>query len=293
VNTHFIRPGIVFALLLVFPTSIFATSFPEDYTDQRAILNRAKASVIEIPRQAEVLVRFAWPPEGPTDPVLHAMARDEIVHFGAQGMGALRAAISTVDPIYTADVTAAFIEAKRSSGHGVPGDYLPGLEEAIWFGSIGARRIAIPEITRYDFPPAVLTIIDAIHENPQLARTGIEGLGRMRNPRARFFLLDVLRKGTSRYQRPAAQALGKLGDRGVLVLRQSADSDRKPEREAAMLALLPYTTPDDLTLLHEYPAVHADDDAEVLAAVRERGAELEEFLLEQQATEAATPDEQP
>jgi hypothetical protein len=51
-------------------------------------------------------------------------------------------------------------------------------------------------------------------------------------------------------------------------------------REAAVVALLPHATPDDVTLLYEYLNQHRRDDPDVVNAVRERATELESALMD-------------
>jgi hypothetical protein len=259
----------------------------------RDVLNQAKMEAGSIPKQAEALARLAWPAEGDSDPLVRAAARLELVGFGSYGLPALRKAVKEVDPLYTADVTAALIEARRSEPSGSPPDYLPGLEEAIWFGSIEARRLAMIEISRYPFPPAVLTIIDAVHLNPELTLAGIRALGRLRNERGRFFLKRVLMYGEPRYQNLAAQALGLIGETGLPLLREQVVSEERGAREAAMAALLPYATPEDLTLLHEYVSWHGADDPALVESVRSKALELEGALEEEQLTESASGEPEP
>lgn len=238
-------------------------------------LDRAKAAARDIPLQAEALARLAWPPGGPADPQIAAAARDELVHFGQLGLPALRSAIQRVDPLYQADVTAALIEARYQQPAGKPPDYLPGLEEAIWFGTSEAQRVAATEIARFKFPPALLSTIDAAYEHPEIARSAIRALGRMGDARARFFLTEVLTRGADHCRKPAAQALAALGDTALDALRDASRSEVPGVRQAAMQALLPRTGTDDLVLLHEYATRHPDEEPRLAHAVRERAAALE------------------
>ena len=63
------------------------------------------------------------------------------------------------------------------------------------------------EISMFVFPLAVLSTIDAIHENPELTLHGIRALGRMRNDRGRFFLGRTLNHAAPRYKEAAASSL--------------------------------------------------------------------------------------
>jgi HEAT repeat protein len=257
--------------------------------DPRQVLNRAKAEAGSIPGQADALARLAWPADGRSDPLVQAAAREELVGFGDYALPALRKAVKQADPRYRADVTAALIEARRTQRFGDPPDYIPGLEEALWFGSIEARRLAMIELSRYQYPPAVLTIIDAIHLNSELTWTGLRALGRMRDERARHFLRRVLDHGEPRYRRLAAQALGRLGDMGVAWLREGLASEDRGVREAAMAAFLLYAAQDDAAMLREYAARHADDDPELLDRVRDRTYELETLPGGRPFSDAADP----
>jgi hypothetical protein len=286
------RIAVVSFLVAALAASSIAVA-AEEATTPRDILNKAKAEAGSISGQAEALARLAWPSQGPSDPLVHAAARLELVGFGSYALPALRKAVKEVDPLYTADITAALIQARRREPSGSPPDYLPGLEEAIWFGSVEARRLAMMEISRYPYPPAVLTIIDAVHLDPELTYAGIRALGRLRNERGRFFLKRILVHGEPRYQKLAAQALGLIGETGVPLLREQAVSEQRSVREAAMAALLPYATSDDLTLIHEYVGLHADDDPVLVDSVRSKAIELETQLEESQLSEGADGDSAP
>jgi hypothetical protein len=259
-------------LLVALCATAATTGAAGEEPDPRQVLNRAKAAAGSISKQADALVDLAW---GHDDALVRAAARDELVKFGSHALPALRRALPRVDPLFQGDVTATLIEARRRNRSGNPPDYMPALDEAIWFGSVEARRLAIIELSRYPFPPAVLTTIDAVHEFPELTLTGLRALGRMRNERARFFLRRVLLHGEPRYQRVAAQALGLVGETGIPVLRELLAASEPSVREAAVFAFLPYATPDDIAALREYVGLHDGDDPAVLDAIRERVLELE------------------
>ncbi len=258
-------------------------------TEPQQVITQALAEAVAIPRQAQALVDLAWPPDGPGNPLVAALAREELVGFGSYALPALREALLRVGPEHQADVTATLIDARRSVRSGSPQDYLPALEEAIWYGSIEARRLAMAEISMFVFPPAVLSTIDAIHENPELMLHGIRALGRMRDDRSRFFLGRTLQHAAPRYKKAAASSLVLLGDTGLQVLRNAVRSETREVREAAVRALLPYAAVDDLTALYLYLDSHGSTDgAEVLDLIRERASGLEAILEEQQLAEAAS-----
>ena len=85
----------------------------------------------------------------------------QLVDFGSHGFPALHYAMTNVAIRYTADVTAALIESRRKSLVDIPPNLLPALEDAVWFGSSDARRLAIPELALYQYRPALLACIDA------------------------------------------------------------------------------------------------------------------------------------
>ena len=130
--------------------------------DPRAVIQRVSAQALTIPNQAEAMARLAWPLEGPRKPQLAAAARERLVNFGHYGLPALRGWLARVDKRYSADVTAAFIAARWKEPAGDPEDYLPGLVDALWFGSAEAQRLAMLEVSRFSFSAAVAPIIDAV-----------------------------------------------------------------------------------------------------------------------------------
>ena len=169
-----------------------------------------------------------------------------------------------------------------------PLEFLPGLEEAIWYGSIEAKRLGAIEISMFFFPPAMLPIIDGMYEYPELGKVGIAALHRMRDPRSRFFLSRILERGYSELRVPAAGALAALGDVGLIALRNAAESTSAPIREAAVGALLPISVTDDLTLLYEYLGANTEDDPLLLDLIRQRALELEVQFEEEQRAEASS-----
>ena len=276
-------------LLAVALTIIALPARADDGSGTRKVITDALAEAVSIPQQAQTLVDLTWPSTGPGDPRVAAMARQELIGFGAYGLEALREAIFTAAPEFQADVVATLVDARRAARTGSPHAYLPALEEAIWYGSIEARRLAMAEISMFVFPPAVLSTIDAIYEEPELALHGIRALGRMRDERSRFFLGRVLNHSEPRYKEAAAASLVLLNETGLQVLRNAVRSESRDVRLAAIHALLPYTAVDDLTRLYEYVDLHGDTDGpEVLERIRERARELEILLEEQQLAEAAS-----
>ena len=66
--------------------------------------------------------------------------------------------------------------------------------------------------------------------------------------------------------------------------RDEVASDDPDIGRAALAAMLPYTRPDDLTVLYEFIDRRAEDDPELTAKIKERAAELERQWQEQMAT---------
>ena len=255
----------------------------------RQVVDQALNDAGAIPLQAQALIELTWPADGPGNPEVAAIARGRLIEYGDYALRPLWEALFHVRPEHHADLTATLIDARRKERSGSPRDFLPALEEIIWYGSIEARRLAIAEISLFVFPPAILSTIDAIHEDPELALHGIRALGRMRNERGRFFLGRALNHAAPRYKVAAASALLRLPDTGMRVLQNAIRSETREVREAALGALLPYVGPDDLTALYEYLDSHATtDDPQLLEAIRVRAQEVEILLEEHQFSEAAS-----
>jgi hypothetical protein len=171
------------------------------------------------------------------------------------------------------------IEARNRISSGMPPEFLPIMADAIWYGSPEAKRLALPHVTRHKFQPALLSMMDAAIEYPELTADVVHSLGLYNQDRARHFLNDVLHNGTPRERRLAAIALARIGSRALLTLREATRSVDRQARTAAIRALLPISTVADLSLLYEYVGMHADDDAELTADLAARAEQLE-FLLE-------------
>jgi len=258
--------------------------------EAQQVLIDARAKAVEIPAQAAALVDLAWPVDGSGDPDVQQLARQELVGFGKHGLRAMRDRMKVVAPEYQADIVTAIIEAQRTARGDNSPDFLPALEEGIWFGSIEAQRVAMIEIANYPFPPAILSTIDAIHLRPELTIAGLQTLGNMGDARGRFFLRRVLVGGEPRYKSVAAKSLGMLGDQGVTVLRYEVRSQTQQTREAAMSVLLEFTTTDDLTMLYDYYGTHESDNPHLLDQIAKRAELLEQELMVMQEAAAASAD---
>lgn len=234
------------------------------------VLRDAKAKAVTVPGQVGALIALAWPNEEDPDPQIQAEARRSLVLYGQHVLPVLRRTIPQLDPLQQADAVAAFVEARYREPAGMPPDFLPGLEESIWYGSAEAQRIALNEIQRYTYPPAVLSSIDAVYDNPILTRYVVASLGRMNDPRAQMFLTDLLFEGSDFYKGPAALALAQFGDRTSESFRSGVASDDSATRQTALQIFLPLAETSDLELLKAYLAQRTEDDPELVEAVRKR-----------------------
>jgi hypothetical protein len=280
--------SLLFAVALAPPA---AADEPPAGAEARDAVRAALNSARDIDGQAAALARLAWPTDGERVAGLSALARYKLVRFDEYAFQALFDALDRVPEPLSTDVVAVILEARRRHRGGVPAAFIPALERAVWFGSVGARRLAIRELARYHYRPAMLPAIDAAIEDPQLVDTVVELLPLFGHAGARYYLQDVLLEGTERQRRLAAVSLARIGGRALETLRDASLSDDRVIRELAVGALLPLTGVNDLTTLYEYVADHPDDDAELIARVRERAIQLEELLDRAMEQESATPDD--
>jgi len=258
--------------------------------DPEQIVADAMAKDPAIPAQARALIELAWPKQGGGDPAVRALARQRIVEFSAFAINPLRAEFRKIPAADQEDAARALVEAFRSIPGGPNSDYPLAVEEAIWYGSEGAKRVAIPEAGRLKNRLSVLTILDAAQEFPALTSTAMKALGDIGDDRARFFLERQLQEGKGEIPGEAARALAQIGQRAVLPLKSALRSDRRSVREAAARAFIPVATLDDLSALHEYATEHPKDDPGTVRAVREVAATLEKIREAREAATAAGSD---
>jgi hypothetical protein len=275
-------------VLILIAGLVCSTVAAEPDDRARKIANEAKAAADSIKGQAAALVSLAWL-EKPHDPEVAAFARAELVAFGAHGLGAMKDVLPRVDPVFAGDVTATLISARRTSMANLPPDYIPALEEAVWTGSPEAQRLAIPELAMHRYGPAVLACIDAALENPANMELVVRSLGTFRSDRARFFLEEVLLDGPDDLRAPAAQSLAAIGGQALTPLRNATRHANPAIRRPAILALIPDSGIDDLTVLYEYMGSFSDDDPRILEAIRDRARLLEALLEQQLDEESASP----
>lgn len=251
---------------------------------RRSVDAAITAAGSSIPDQAEALARLAWPATD-GDPEVAELARVTLVDYQAYALPTIRAFVRRVRPDQQASVVTTLLAAYMKIGYGQNGDFLAGLNEAVWYGSREARLIAIPELGRFRVAPAMLTIIDAASEDPAVLPVSIEALARIADDRARFFLEQVMLEGDPEVRGPAASALARIGGDALLPLKVAVRSDDPSVRVMAVQALLPFVTVDDLSTLHDYIYAHPDDDPATVEAVRASTMMLEAVLTRQ--TEAS------
>jgi HEAT repeat protein len=274
-------------LLVVIVTAGLPLLAQETPESAQKIIDDAIAKAGSIPRQADALVELAFPDED-GDRTVMLLARKSLVAYGEYAIPALRAAVTEARPDHQADVVWTLTRAFLKIETGLPALYLIGLEEAAWYGTREARLRAIPELGRHRYRPALLTIIDAAYEDPELAPTAIEALAMMGDDRARFFLEKQMLEGGPEVRGIAAAALARIGDKALLPLKVAIRSDDSDVRFVSVQALLPVATVDDISTLHEYVYNHPDDDPGTLEAVRASALALEETLSRQAEADAAS-----
>lgn len=280
------RARFAFSALFV----ILLAAFPSGSScaaDAESVVGDALAAAGEIPAQAAALADLAWG-RAPADPEVAAFARKKLVEFGALALPTLRANLLEVRPVAQADVLRALLEAQATVRGKVPPEYMAALEEAAWFGTEETRRVAIPELARYRYVFALLTIVDAAYEMPSLAPLCIEALGQLGDDRARFFLEKQMQEGKGEIPSLAATALARLGARALLPLKAGMRSDRRVVRESAARAFVPVAGPEDASALHEYAAEHRSDDAATVRMVQEAAVMLQKIQEAKEAAESSS-----
>jgi len=267
--------------------STLSTLGAEPVDAERLIVEAVTKAGEEPSKQVQALARLAWP-DTPLAPQLCARARAEIVAYGERAISPLRVAFGKVKPSDQEDLVRAYIEAFRQMSARIPPDYLPGLEAMVWYGVEGAKRVAIPEIARFRYRGAILTIMDAAAEIPALLPLAAEALGRIGDDRARFFLEKILNEGKPESAEPAAMALAQIGGRALLPLKAGLSAEGRSVRLAAARALLPVARVEDLSALFEYLEAHPDDDPATVQALRQAVIMLDKQRQAQEAAAASS-----
>ncbi len=228
-------------------------------------------------KRIDLLIDCAWP-AADGDPQLAEIARDRLAHHGNRAVPGLREAIRSVERRYETQVVTTLVQNQELVQGKRSPYYLPALDEALWFGNLESKRVAIRELSRSRFSLAVLPSIDAALEYPELVPDVVEALGRIGDERARFFLGRQLTERDDEVRVKAALALARIGGRATTPLREAALSDDPARREIALNALLPVATTEDLHALYDYLSRYEDVDPKLTSHVRDTAARLEEAL---------------
>jgi HEAT repeat protein len=256
--------------------------------DPERWINDQVATARDIPEQFEILARLAWP-NSEQDARVAPLARQKMVEGGKFAMPALRSAVSRVHPKYRADVVRAAKEAFRNVESGVPPEYYEVLNDAMWFGTTQAKLEAVPELGRLRVGATVLALEDFAIEEPEALPEVVSTLGRIGDERARFFLERVLNEGRTGVREQAAIALARIGGQAMEPLRKATRSTQADVRLAAVRALIPVATVEEMTALQEYAAKFPSDDPATVKAAAEAAAKLEKVFEATRARESATP----
>lgn len=253
--------------------------------DPERAVEEAKARAGSIRAQAAALAKLAWLEQAPE--AVRERAREELSVFGANAMDALWRAAIEAPKEYKAEVVQVLLAAIRSVTADIPPAYVPALEDSVWFGDREARVLAIPELGRMRSFASVLPIIDAALEDPEVEQAAVLALGQIGDSRGRFYLSEALESGKPVVREQAAVALARLGAEGKSMLKSAMRSSSPSVRLAAVRALVPVATDEDVAALHEYVATHADDDPKTAEAIRLVALNIERAIEAMQAMEAA------
>lgn len=273
--------GVLLAAALLLVAS--APPAPAEETDPQALalqrVDDAVREAVEIPAQARALARLAWPPGGDPDPgsAVREIARARLIDYGRHGVAAVHEVVRT-QPADSADALAAFVEIRAGYEVGLPPNYLAVFDDALWFGSREARRLAMQELGAYGRAMNFLAIVDAAEEDPELTAVAVHTLGRLGNERARFWLSRQMSHQDADLRVSAAMALASIGGAALDPLASGTKSDDPAFRAMCVRALVPVAGPEQLTTLYEYLGTHEADDETLAAMVRERALALERAM---------------
>jgi len=277
---------VTLALLLVVGLAAPAVASQDSAEPEhrRAVYERMLEQIrgLDLPARVDALVRLAWP-EQTNDEELAAMARDLLVEYGHDAVPGLRKAIRTVTPIHQADVVATLLEGFERAGGALSNELSLALDDALWYGDRESKRLAMREAARRRYQQAVLPIMDAAVEYPELTEDAIEALGHIGAERARFFIGQRLIEGSGPIRTKAAIALSRIGGLAREPLREAALSEDAELREVAIQAMLSSATPDDLYVFHDFVDRYGASDPRTAEAVRSIAAQLEEYLEQRNA----------
>ena len=234
--------------------------------------------------RGSILAQLAWPdPALPRDSWVEHRARMELISIGADAIGDIDHMHMHVSREQSADLVMTLIAARKRQRAGIPRDFLPAMDRAVWFGSTDARRLAIPILAKNGSYGTMQACIDAALEEPTLLPMVIRSTVGFGRDSSRHFLKTQLESGDPHLIQLAAESLASIGARARDTLRDATLSDSAEIREIAIRALLPLTGTSDLTALYEYLSQFANDEEQLVAEVGERTVMLESLLELQQA----------
>jgi hypothetical protein len=238
------------ATLLLAWTAGSITTRAEATDSAEQAIRRTKALAGEVPDQAVALTRLIWG-DAYEGAEVAALARETLIAYSRYAYPALHEATLWVDKVHSADVAATLIETRRKYPAIPALRYLPALDQLLWFGSVDARRLVIPELAINRYRLAILPTIDAAYENPELRELVLRELPKFQQDETRHYLGQVLIDGNESERALAARALATIG--------------------------------------YEYLASYPEDDELTLTNVRRRASLLEALLESEQERESASP----
>ncbi|ANM28762.1 hypothetical protein ABI59_02765 [Acidobacteria bacterium Mor1] len=279
------------SMLLVLVLTFAALTGPlqaADEADSIAALDLAMRTARSIPERAQLLVDHAWPLDVTRDDEVVRFARKELIQYGEHGMDAMARRIREVAKEQTSEILVTMIAARQNT-EATPSGYIVGLDAALWFGNVEAKRYAIEQIGLGRVSGQMLAIVDAALEHPELTETAVRTLARLKNERARFYLNDLLRGDDSEVRDLAAEGLAAIGGEALSLLREAMGDPSVEVREASARAVLQIASVADLSTLHDYYGGFPDDDPDLREMVRERALLLEKLLEAHETGSDAVP----
>ncbi|HEX4825454.1 MAG TPA: hypothetical protein VFV19_14210 [Candidatus Polarisedimenticolaceae bacterium] len=285
-----VKPLPQIALLALLAGATFAAPAPVPSEADAARADKAVGAALarstDAGSQAHNLCELAWP-SGPRDEIVAARARRELADFGEHSLAALRDAINTAKPEYSAEI----IRTTQGAAANIEGAdtpaYIPIYLDALWIPSHDGRALAIDSLIPVKTPLAVQPMIDAAIEDPSLASQVVTALGRMRFEHARFYLEKVMMEGPPAIRPIAAASLTQIGGAALGPLKNALKAPDRDTRLLAARALVPAATERELGALYDYIRDHGDDDPATTQALRGLTVRIEQAIAARDAANAA------
>lgn len=279
---------LILTLSLILTTHAASAVRTEERAAAREQVIEALTGVDDILEQASVLADLAWPEDlDSVPPLVREEARAMLIPYRDRAVPAIRKVVKT-SAVHGGDAMEAMVEARSAMESGLPIDYLGALDDALWFGSVEAQRVAMEELARFRSAPNILAVMDAADEHPELRPLAVRTLAAMRSDRARFWLATLLNGDDPELREAAAAALASIGGQAREPLRRATLAETPALRAVVLRALLPVSGPEDLTALYEYLAGYPEDPEELVTAVRDRALELETMADAWHESQSAT-----